>query len=249
MVELNQTFDPTQVEQMAGSEMIPEGWYPAQITSTEQKPTAAAKRGESQSWLVEFVHTIVGPTHTNRKIFTNLNLGNESQDAIKMAYIEFGAICNGCGTGPVQRTEQVHNIPHMIHLKVEQAVFNPDGSEKYKAKNVIKGYKPLEQQQSNAMPQPEQPTGAMPGMVNPASSDPQGSFQAPQQAPQQAQQQQRQGFQQQPAQQQQQGFQQQPAQQQPAQQQPAQQQPAQQQGFQQPAQQQPANNGRPAWEQ
>ena len=225
MVELNGSFDASQIEPLADLTPVPEGWYPAQITSTEQKPTAAAKRGETQDWLVEFVYTIVGPTHTNRKIYVSLNLGNSKPQATEMAHRELSSICHATGQAVIQRTEQVHNIPHMIHLKVEPAVFNGDGSEKYKAKNVVKGYKPLEQQQSNAMPQPQQPTGAMPGMVNPANNDPQGTFQAPQQAqPQQFQQ---------PAQ---------PAQ--PTVQQPQQ--------FQQPVQQaqQPAPNaGRPAWEQ
>jgi len=161
MVQLAQPFNSNDVEPSDGGDFkpMPTGWYAAQIEATEQKSTKDAIAGKNQDWYINFTFVIVGEHYANRKIFNILNLGNSSVKAKEIAFRDLSAICHATGKLLINDTSELHNIPHMIHVKEVPAVLNNDGSEKYKAKNEINGYKsmddgaPLEQaQQSQSQP-------------------------------------------------------------------------------------------------
>ena len=165
MVELNQKFNSEDVEPSGNNfEPIPTDWYPAIIESDEQKPTKAAERGENKDWYINMTFCIVGDKYANRKIFKMLNLQNQSQTAMEIAYRDLSAICHAVGKSVISSTNELHNLPMLVHVKMIPAVLNPDGSEKYATKNEINGFKNLQE-------------------VKPNSNTPQATVQQNQQAP------------------------------------------------------------------
>ena len=69
-------------------------------------------------------------------MFTNLNIVNSNETAVKIAHSDLKAICEAVGhKGELEDTVDLHNIQLMI--KVSYKPETPD----WPAKNEIKGYK------------------------------------------------------------------------------------------------------------
>ena len=140
MAQLPQQFNSEDVAPSESYDPIPAAWYPAILTSSEQKPTK-----KDDGWYANCIYDIVGDQYANRKIFDILNLGNSSPKAMEIAYRNLSAICHATGKLSIASTEELHNIPMMINVKLEPATMEPDGKTvKYEAKNVVKGWKPME---------------------------------------------------------------------------------------------------------
>ena len=140
MAQLPQQFNSEDVTPSEGFDPIPAGWYPAVLTSSDQKSTK-----NNDGWYANCIYDIVGDQYANRKIFDILNLGNASPKAMEIAYRNLSAICHATGKLSIASTEELHNIPMMVMVKVEPAVMEPDRKTvKYEAKNSIKGWKPME---------------------------------------------------------------------------------------------------------
>lgn len=217
MVQLN--FDATNVAPSAPPEALETGWYPANIIDTGMKPT---KNGSGNYF--EVTHRISSGTGAGRTLKSRLNLQNQNQQAVDIAYAELSSICHAVGRLRVADSRELHGGALEIYVKKVARNDQPEVMT-----NEIAGYRAAGAQ------------GSAPGFSGATGSQ---AAAAPAWA----------GRQQQPAQQpaQNAGWQQ-PAQQQPAQQVGGwqqQQAPAQAQGTgaapwqqeQPPAQQQPAQN-------
>lgn len=122
-------------------EPMPAGWYSTTITKLEFKPTKA-KTGEYLS--AEF--TVYGEQYEKRKVFHMYNLVNPNAKAVeiglqqlKVLLIETGSDEAQLGTLNKEKiVELLMNKKVGIRLKVEV-------SEQYGDKNVIVGYKMIEE--------------------------------------------------------------------------------------------------------
>lgn len=210
MAQLN--FNAATVEPNAAFDPIPAGWYTAQVTESEMKPT---KAGDGS--YLSITLQILGGDFNNRKVFDRFNINNKNPVAVDIAYKQLSALCHAVGILQVQDSQQLHGKPVQIKVSLKPASQDPQTGAQYDAGNEVKGYKAVE----GGMPIAGQPAGGAPAWA----TQQQASAAAP--APAFAQQPQQPAFQpQQPA------FQ---PQQQPQYQQPAPvQQPA-QQPWQQPA--------------
>lgn len=111
---------------------LPKGWYETVITDSEMKPT---KDGNGQYLQLE--HTIVAPaSFANRKVWARLNLQNQNQTAVEIAYGELSAICHAIGVMSFNDTTELHNRPMKIRLKVRK------GNDDYDDSNEISSWKP-----------------------------------------------------------------------------------------------------------
>lgn len=145
MVELSRVFNPAEVDPQDNNfDPLPSGWYPAIIDETAQKSTKAAERGENDDWYVNLRYSIVGERYANRKVFQMLNLQNQSQQAMEIAYRQLSSICHAIGSGPIKNTDQLKNMPMSIHLKMVPAINDDQGNEKYAAKNEVNGWQSLD---------------------------------------------------------------------------------------------------------
>ena len=128
-------FDANNVEPSAPREVIPPGEYKAYIVSSDMKDT---KAGTGQYLALDFA-IIEGP-YEHRHLFANLNLVNPSAQAVEIAERDLSAICRAVGKMQVSDSEELHNIPLTLVVKVRPAGKDKHGIER-DAANEINGYK------------------------------------------------------------------------------------------------------------
>ena len=129
MAGLGYTFDANDVEPSAPIEVLPPGKYEAQIVKSEIRES---KKNTDNTYLwLEF--SILSGDHTNKKVWTNLNLWNSNTTAAEIANKDMSAICRAIGRMQIQDTEELHFLPMMIDVKIK-----PAGE--FFASNVIGGY-------------------------------------------------------------------------------------------------------------
>ena len=161
-------FDATTVEPNASFDPLPAGWYNANITNSEMKPTK-----DGSGAYIQLELTILDGEYANRKVFDLLNVQNNSKVAQEIAYATLSSICHATGVIQVQDTSQLHGIPMEVKLSVRAA------TENYEASNAVKGYR-ASSQGAGGMSQ-------APQMGAPAQQPPAQNWNAPQQTPPQAQ--------------------------------------------------------------
>lgn len=133
MALLPDVFVPEEAKS-TGFEPIPAGYYEAEITKSELKST---KDGTGKYIAMTF--KVLDGEHEGRLVFTNLNIVNKSDVAVRIAQGDLKAICHSVGfEGDLEDTEDLHGIP--MAIKVSEKPETPQ----WPAKNEIKGYKPLE---------------------------------------------------------------------------------------------------------
>lgn len=142
MALLPNVFVPEEAESME-FDVLPGGWYQAEIVKSELKDTRA--KDGSKYIALKFRITedaeIDGEEvkSEGRFVFTNLNIINKNETAVKIAQSDLKAICESVGfEGELEDTVDLHDQDMMIKLTVK-----PETSE-WPAKNEIKGYKAVE---------------------------------------------------------------------------------------------------------
>ena len=132
MAELG-NFDANDVPPAEVFELLPAGRYEAMIVESELKPT---KNNDGQRLVL--VWQVVEGEHEGRKIFQGLNIDNPNEKAVAIAKRELSAICHATGKIKISDSEELHDIPCVIVLKVVPAKGDFD------AKNEIKGVEGLD---------------------------------------------------------------------------------------------------------
>lgn len=128
MVKLS-GFDASEVEPSTGFDPIPEGKYTAIITESEEKQTRA---GNGSYLSLKF--QIVEGKYQNRTLYTNLNLDNPNETAVKIARADLSAICRAVGVLQPQESAELHNKPMVITVKCKKREDTGD------IQNNISGY-------------------------------------------------------------------------------------------------------------
>ena len=126
-------FNAEEVEPSSSFDPIPAGWYTAIISNSEMKATRDGY-GEFLSLTLQ----IIDGQYENRLVFARLNLKNANDKAVDIARKDLAAICRAVGVMSPQASEELHDIPLMIKVKVRPA------SGDYEASNDIGGYKAVE---------------------------------------------------------------------------------------------------------
>jgi hypothetical protein len=111
---------------------IPAQWYTAEIIKSELKDTSN-KDGK----YLALTFKVIDGEHSGRMLFTNLNIVNKSETAVRIARSDLKAICKAVGhEGELEDSIDLHNIPLDIKVTIK-----PETSQ-WPAKNEIKAYKP-----------------------------------------------------------------------------------------------------------
>lgn len=126
-------FNAQEVEPQSSYDPVPAGTYTAEITESEIKPTKN-NNGE----YLQLTFKIIDGDHSGRLIWDRLNLVNTNETAVEIARANLSAICHSVGELNLQDTEQLHNKPLRIKVKVRPATDN------YDASNEISGYMPVD---------------------------------------------------------------------------------------------------------
>ena len=133
MAQLN--FDSNKIEPVGKFVPIPVGKYKVAITASERKKTnKEPKPGEVQGEMILFTYTVIDGEFRGRKLFDRLNIINANKTAQEIAEGCLSAICRSVGVMVPHLTEELHNIPFIVDVKIRAA---KDG---YDESNEVKGY-------------------------------------------------------------------------------------------------------------
>ncbi len=144
---LGQPFDPGAQEASQAWEPLAPGWYNAYVEKEEIKLTHA---GDGYFLKLQFC-VIDGPSQ-NRKVFTNINLSNPSEQCVKIGKADLTALTQSLDIPLLQDTSQLLNEAVQIRVTVK------------KDQNEIKGYKPIDQSQPAT---PAAPVAPVPPTIAP----------------------------------------------------------------------------------
>ena len=142
-------FNAEEIEPSSSFDPIPAGWYQAIISNSEMKATRDGY-GEYLSLTLQ----VIEGQYENRLVFARLNLKNANDKAVDIARKDLAAICRAVGVMSPQASEELHDKPLMIKVKVRAA------SGDYEASNDIGGYKAVEG--ANLTPAPKTQTPVTP---------------------------------------------------------------------------------------
>src|SRR5687768_1548125 len=145
MAQLHRDFDASEVPSADPFELLPDNTLvPAVLEKSEMK----ANNAGTGHYLALTFRVHEGPFE-GRRFFTNLNLDNPNEKAVKIAERELSALCHACGKLKVSDSEELHEIPILLKLGVEPA------RGEYPARNKIKDYKPIDSGETKAkIPEP-----------------------------------------------------------------------------------------------
>ena len=168
MAQLN--FDASQVAPSEALEAIPAGWYNAQMTASEMKPTVD---GTGAYLLAEF--TVLSGDYAGRKLFDRINLQNKNPVTVEIGYKTLSAICHAVGVIQVQDSQQLHGRPLQLKASLRAAGPGADGKH-YEASNEVKGYKGMD---GAGVPMAGAPAGGAPSWAPQAPAQQAASQYAP----------------------------------------------------------------------
>lgn len=161
---LGGSFDASTVEMDNKYELLPEGEYLCIIEDTEMRDTAKV----GGKMLVISMSVLTGPNE-GAKLTERLNLVNDNETAVKIAYQTLAKICNAAGKPVIQDTNELHNARVQVKVAIEKGkgtYVGKDGIEKPRSdQNVIKGYRSvtgLAQQQAASVAAAAPATAAKP---------------------------------------------------------------------------------------
>jgi len=127
-----QGFNADEIEPNEPRDPIPAGWYKAVITESLERPTKA----QTGSYLQMTLEIIDGEL-AGRKAFERLNLKNPNAQAVEIAQRSLSGICRAVGVPTPRTSQDLHDKPLMIKIKVTPA---RDG---YDAGNEVSEYAPV----------------------------------------------------------------------------------------------------------
>lgn len=120
---------------------LPSGWYAMRLVEGEEKPSKSTPGNTYYAAVFE----VIGGEFNGRKLFHNFNFNNSNEQAKAIAFDQLAAIMHGVGVLRIGSMNELFNKPIMGKVKYVGPVFEEDGvTEKYEAKNEIKGFKPVE---------------------------------------------------------------------------------------------------------
>lgn len=126
-------FDAANVEPTRSFSPIPAGKYRAAITGSEFKPTRAGN-----GRFLELTIEILSGEYQGRRVWSRLNLENPSQQAKAIAQSELSAICRATGVMKPRQTEELHDIPMVVGVKLKKRSDNGELT------NEVAGFEAIE---------------------------------------------------------------------------------------------------------
>lgn len=114
-------------------ELLPAGWYTAQVTESEIVPL---KSGVGQALKLTF--EVLQDGYRNRKVWARLNIRHSgSPEAERIANEQLRELCESVGIVRMSDTVELHNKPVQIKVKVRK-----DTTGQYEDQNEVTAYKP-----------------------------------------------------------------------------------------------------------
>lgn len=126
--------DLSNVEARKPFEVMPTGWYPAEIESIEEQDNSNTEGSH-----LFLTACISEGLYKGRKLFDRINVNNPNQTTVDIAFQTLKSIYNACGKVRVKSSDELLGIPLKLHVKLKKAETGKDGKQ-YDARNEISGY-------------------------------------------------------------------------------------------------------------
>lgn len=161
-------------------DLIPTGWYTAQISKEEERTSSTGTP------YLSYEFTIIEGQFANRKVFVNFNLYSSNPEAARISRENIVAIGHALGMINVRNSSEL--VGGVLQIRITTR--NQEG---YEPRNDVKGYKPCANTQTMAMPSqpqtmamptqsmPSQPVQTQPAQPQPVQQPPFGGVVQPQQ--------------------------------------------------------------------
>lgn len=133
MTQLN--FDARQIAPDIGFDTVPKGWYIVMMDESEMKATKAGGA------MLKCRFVIADGQFKGRKLFTQINLRHDNPIVVEIGQKKLSAIAHAVGVLLVQDSQQLHNIPLKVRVKIRK-----DDSGQYDDQNEITAYKNINEQ-------------------------------------------------------------------------------------------------------
>lgn len=114
-------------------ELLPVGWYTAQVTESEIVPL---KSGNGQA--IKLTFTLLSDAYRGRKVWVRLNVRHTNPEAERIAQQQLRELCESIGLTRMSDTIELHNKPVQIKVKIRK-----DETGQYEDQNEVNGYKPV----------------------------------------------------------------------------------------------------------
>lgn len=140
MAKLSEVFNASEVPERTEFEPVPPGQYSTMIVASEIKQTK--KGGE----MIVLELEIQDGEHSGRKLFERLNIKNDNQKAVDMAFRTLAEIVKAVGKTTIKDTEELHGKKLFVDVRVEppKSYIGEDGKEQEgKPQNSIKKFLPF----------------------------------------------------------------------------------------------------------
>lgn len=162
-----QPFDATTVDPTQGGGKFPVGRHLVVATANEILPTK-----DNSGGMLVYTLKIIDGTYKDTEAPYRLNLYNNSQKAVEIAFKQLSALCYVTGKLRIMDPSELHNVPFFIEVGLQDAS-KPDGYTEIK--KVF--------DQNGVAPGQSAPAAAAPAPAPAANAAPQGGWAAPQGQP------------------------------------------------------------------
>ena len=114
-------FNAADVAPSQGYAPLPAGVYTVEVSDSDYIQNKAGT-----GHYIKLAFRVIQGEHTNRLVFTNLNVDNPNEKAVQIAREQLSAICHATNVMQLTNTEQLHGIPLQIKVTVkDDAQYGP----------------------------------------------------------------------------------------------------------------------------
>jgi len=114
-------------------ELLPAGWYTAQVTESEIVPLQSGN-GDA----LKLTFDVLSEGYRGRKVWARLNVRHSNAEAERISQQQLRELCDAIGITRITETSQLHQRPVEIRVKIRE-----DKSGKYEPQNEIAGYRQI----------------------------------------------------------------------------------------------------------
>jgi hypothetical protein len=126
------SFNTESVEKRENNfELLPAGWYVAQVSESEIAPL---KSGNGEGLRLTF--EVLADQYRGRKVWANLNVRHSNPEAERISQQQLRELCDAIGIARITDTQQLHNRPVEIRIKVRE-----DKTGRYEPQNEVAGFR------------------------------------------------------------------------------------------------------------
>ena len=155
------SFDTSTVEKRENNyELLPAGWYTAQVIESEIVPLKKTPDGKA----LKLTFEVLSDGYRNRKVWARLNVRHPgSSQSEQIAQQQLRELCDSIGLARMLDTVELHNKPVQIKVKVRKS-----DDPQHEDQNDVTGFKSLGAGSATAMA--TMPGGTFPVPQRPGNS-------------------------------------------------------------------------------